>query len=42
MEYAAGDQAHAEAVRRIKGAFDPNGILAPGRYDGSSSAGERR
>jgi 4-cresol dehydrogenase (hydroxylating) len=42
MEYAAGDPAHADAVRRIKNAFDPNGILAPGRYESSSSARERR
>ena len=38
MRHASGDAAHADAVRRIKDALDPNGVLAPGRYAAESSS----
>jgi 4-cresol dehydrogenase (hydroxylating) len=33
MKALAGDGAYADALRSIKSALDPNGILAPGRYE---------
>jgi 4-cresol dehydrogenase (hydroxylating) len=32
MQYAAGEPGYAEVIERLKHALDPNGILAPGRY----------
>jgi FAD/FMN-containing dehydrogenase len=34
----SADPAYAEALSRIKGALDPNGILAPGRYEPARTA----
>jgi 4-cresol dehydrogenase (hydroxylating) len=33
MSRTHGDANYSELVRRLKEAFDPNGVLAPGRYD---------
>jgi 4-cresol dehydrogenase (hydroxylating) len=38
MEYAAPDSAYSELIGKLKQAVDPDGILAPGRYDGSVKA----
>jgi 4-cresol dehydrogenase (hydroxylating) len=44
MPYFVGDSdAYATALRELKHAFDPKGILAPGRYEPEArAAGERR
>jgi 4-cresol dehydrogenase (hydroxylating) len=34
---AAGDEAHTDVLRRLKALFDPDRILAPGRYDCSGN-----
>jgi 4-cresol dehydrogenase (hydroxylating) len=33
MQYAAGSGAYAGVLHRLKSALDPNGVLAPGRYE---------
>ena len=42
MHFFEEDPAYAEAIRSLKAALDPNGILAPGRYEPAGSAVERR
>ena len=37
MHHVGGDDVYADVLRKLKGALDPNGILAPGRYQPSSA-----
>jgi 4-cresol dehydrogenase (hydroxylating) len=36
MDWARDDSGYARMIRALKGALDPHGILAPGRYDGTA------
>jgi 4-cresol dehydrogenase (hydroxylating) len=42
MQYSEGKDAYAGVLRELKAAFDPNHILAPGRYESTSPAPNRK